>query len=1096
MTVELWGLDATFYLGLPLRPIGYLFLFIEASLLLAVVGAAQRRPGASMLGPGWRWLFLGFLLLAALVASGALVIQFPAAAPPPPGLPSDAEGPRVPLLGDLPWLLAGGVLGVPFAGVVGAFSGLMRAGWDVQRLMTAATVALQAVFVAALLRQNYSGWLAARAREPFFASLAGGLIGAGFLSLEAFAYSGGDLYDGLNFALARFIPLLLASLSSAAVSGALAEVFRRGFADYWYKPVTMRSAPYNRSLAARLVSTFLLVLFAASALALVGGWILARASARDLVQGQMTSTAAQAAELIPFFIQSGRASIRSIGEDVLPAVQAGSLDASELDAQLRSGLMFRQLAVYDSNGALVTASPSPEGVTDPLSLELEAGLSAVMEGIPQELALSPAPGGGTQIVFLFPLLSPGAAEPLGAVAGWVNLQATPALASFIRLVEVEGLGEILLLDERGRILVHKDPAVELQNFPVSPTVGAAFYPDTAPDGSQRLVYVLPIAGYSWQIVVTAPQREVDRLALSIALRQFAALAAIGILVLGATYLISRRLTRPLTSMAEVAESIARGNLDLAVPIEDEDEIGRLATSFERMRRGLRSRLTEMDMLLTASQSLASSFDLPRVLPPILEGVRSQTGASHVRLVLVPVDPAVGAREIYSAGKDPGNWAALDAQIFELCRERGRITLENPSRARAVLDLERLQAMLESLIALPIQHEGKYVGTVWIGHAVPRVPPPDELNLLTILVGQLGVSIANVRLYHRAEQERRRLGAVLEATPDAVLVVDRAGRISLANRASETVLRQSPEESIGQPLHLSLRVPALVQLLLSPGPEGGTAEVTLEDGRVLFAAVREIEAAERGWFDRICVLRDITHYKRLDKLKSEFVSTVSHDLRAPLTLTKGYGTMLSMVGSLTDQQKEFVRKILDSIEQMSELVDNLLDLGRIEAGVALHIEELEIEEVVREVIATYRPQAVNKQIVLDVMMAEGMERIEADATLLRQAIANLVDNGIKYTRSGGRVIVHARQQDGRQIIQVEDNGVGVAPADQARLFEKFYRARRRETLSTRGSGLGLSIVKSIAEQHGGSVSLESRLGQGSTFTLEIPIHSDLDAIERP
>ncbi|MGH2626827.1 MAG: sensor histidine kinase, partial [Anaerolineales bacterium] len=212
----------------------------------------------------------------------------------------------------------------------------------------------------------------------------------------------------------------------------------------------------------------------------------------------------------------------------------------------------------------------------------------------------------------------------------------------------------------------------------------------------------------------------------------------------------------------------------------------------------------------------------------------------------------------------------------------------------------------------------------------------------------------------------------------------------------------------------------------------------------------------------------------------------HDLRSPLTLMRGYATMLTMVGATNEQQREFVRKILDSVDQMARLVDNLLDLGRIEAGVGLNLERLPLEPVLQDVIESLRPQAANKQIALRVQLEEGMEPVEVDATLLRQAVANLVDNAIKYTPAGGSVTLRSFQGDGRQTVRVEDTGLGIAPTDQARLFERFYRARRKETLREKGTGLGLAIVKSIVEQHGGKVSLESRLGAGSAFTLEVPM----------
>jgi signal transduction histidine kinase len=197
-------------------------------------------------------------------------------------------------------------------------------------------------------------------------------------------------------------------------------------------------------------------------------------------------------------------------------------------------------------------------------------------------------------------------------------------------------------------------------------------------------------------------------------------------------------------------------------------------------------------------------------------------------------------------------------------------------------------------------------------------------------------------------------------------------------------------------------------------------------------------------------------------------------------------MISMVGALNEQQKDFITKILDSIDSMSQLVENLLDLGRIEAGLGLEIETVHLPDLIEDVLETYRPTAVNKRVGLEVDLPAVMEPMKADPTLLRQAIANLVDNAIKFTANGGRVQLRGEQKDSEMLFQVEDTGVGIAPADQSRLFERFYRARRPESLKSRGSGLGLAIVKSIVEQHGGRVWVESKLGSGSTFTFVVPL----------
>ena len=192
-------------------------------------------------------------------------------------------------------------------------------------------------------------------------------------------------------------------------------------------------------------------------------------------------------------------------------------------------------------------------------------------------------------------------------------------------------------------------------------------------------------------------------------------------------------------------------------------------------------------------------------------------------------------------------------------------------------------------------------------------------------------------------------------------------------------------------------------------------------------------------------------------------------------------MVSNVGSVNQQQVELLDKIQASVDRMTQLVDDLLDLGRIETGIGLALESVKIPAILQDVLASFRPHALNKQVALEVELDSDMGPVQADPILLRQAIANLVDNAIKYSRPGARVVLRADQLEGRQIIQVQDSGVGIAPADQPRLFEKFFRVGE-----AKGSGLGLAIVKSIVEQHQGRVSVESRLGRGSTFTIAFPV----------
>jgi signal transduction histidine kinase len=239
--------------------------------------------------------------------------------------------------------------------------------------------------------------------------------------------------------------------------------------------------------------------------------------------------------------------------------------------------------------------------------------------------------------------------------------------------------------------------------------------------------------------------------------------------------------------------------------------------------------------------------------------------------------------------------------------------------------------------------------------------------------------------------------------------------------------------------------------------------------------------------RVCIMRDVTHFKELDMLKSEFVSTVSHDLRSPLTLMRGYATMLEMVGELNEQQKGYVKKMISGVENMTRLVNNLLDLGRIDLGVGLQVEKVNVLDIIENVTSALQLQASQKNITLSVEFSKDMPyAVEADQALLRQAVYNLVENAIKYTPENQRVTIRTETQPDNLIFVVEDSGIGIAADDLPRLFEKFYRGKQREARAQHGSGLGLAIVQSIATNHGGRVWVNSEIGKGSTFHLQIPL----------
>jgi PAS domain S-box-containing protein len=507
-----------------------------------------------------------------------------------------------------------------------------------------------------------------------------------------------------------------------------------------------------------------------------------------------------------------------------------------------------------------------------------------------------------------------------------------------------------------------------------------------------------------------------------------------------------------------------------------------------MRVSLKARLDELNRLLQVSQGVASSLEVSEAVQPVLESAIA-SGACSARVVLSPqampdLDGDSARPVRFGYGPSQNLYRDLDEQILALTRQQDRLVLANLLRPR-LLNVAPGAPRPESLLAVALKHENNYYGALWVAYDQPHTFSEEEVRFLVTLGGQAALAAANARLFLNAEIGRRRLESILASSPDPVLVTDQSDRLLLTNPAAWQVLGLGLETDEGKPIDLVIQQAELVELLRATSAEMQSTEINLPGGRIFLATATSV-LAEGQRVGRVCVLRDVTHFKELDSLKSEFVSTVSHDLRSPLTLMRGYATMLEMVGQLNEQQTGYVRKIVSGVESMTRLVNNLLDLGRIEAGIGLQSEMVPVQDIVERVVNALQLQAAQKRIQLSAdIPSQTIPLIEADQALLQQALHNLVENAIKYTRPEGKVLLRVQTQPIGVVFQVIDNGIGVSPMDLPRLFEKFYRGAQQTPKDERGSGLGLAIVKSIAERHGGRVWAESQLGKGSTFYLAIP-----------
>ena len=332
----------------------------------------------------------------------------------------------------------------------------------------------------------------------------------------------------------------------------------------------------------------------------------------------------------------------------------------------------------------------------------------------------------------------------------------------------------------------------------------------------------------------------------------------------------------------------------------------------------------------------------------------------------------------------------------------------------------------------------------------------------------------------SESERLRLESIFASIEDGVIVLDDDRRLVLINRAARDAFGLEASSDVGgRPLDELIQHNDLRDLLAKSG-RGAVRyyELNFDDGRVFNAQhtpIPEIGSA--------ITMQDITYLKRLDQMKNDFVHTVSHDLRSPLTAVLGYAELIERVGPLTGQQQEFVRRIQGSVQNITALVNELLDLGRLEAGFDSRRESVQIESIVSYSLGLFEPLIQEKQLRLTRETAADLPALRANPIRIRQMIDNLLGNAIKYTPPGGSVAVSVRAEDRQIIFEVRDSGPGIPRDEQVRVFEKFYRASN--VAGTKGSGLGLSIVKSIVDSYHGRVWVESDVDRGAAFFVVLP-----------
>lgn len=407
----------------------------------------------------------------------------------------------------------------------------------------------------------------------------------------------------------------------------------------------------------------------------------------------------------------------------------------------------------------------------------------------------------------------------------------------------------------------------------------------------------------------------------------------------------------------------------------------------------------------------------------------------------------------------------------------------------------LTALLVLLVAfgityqtiLPLRSLTQAVTNLESGKYVETLPGKrlDEIGQLTNAFNRMAGQIS--QQIEELSAERGKLSAVVSTISDAILIVNGEGRVELINPAAENIFNVSASESVGKSLAEVVRNHIIVDLWQKAQSTGEQQFTALETPTrlVLQAIVSPLEDDESG-SRALLILQDYTRMRRLETVRRDFVSNVSHELRTPLASLKAL-TETVQETALDDPPaaKRFLAQMSVEIDNMTQLVQELLELSKIESGrVPLERDHVSPGEMIRPAVERMRIQAERSGLSLTVECPDDLPPVNVDRSRMEQVLVNLIHNAIKFTQPGGSIHVRAWAQDRDVILAIADTGMGIADEDLQRIFERFYKADRAR--SGGGTGLGLSIARHLVESHGGRIWAESEVGKGSTFFISIPI----------
>ncbi len=496
-----------------------------------------------------------------------------------------------------------------------------------------------------------------------------------------------------------------------------------------------------------------------------------------------------------------------------------------------------------------------------------------------------------------------------------------------------------------------------------------------------------------------------------------------------------------------------------------------------------------ELMQTLSKQLNASLDLNEVMGRILQLTVEATHATRGSLFLLNQQGAVTDYILARPQQSPEvsrqkvDEVMVNGLAGWIYRQRQSLLIKNTATDSRWLPLTEESAQVGSVLGVPLLHQDELDGILFLHHDQIGFFDESHLALATIIAGQAAIAIENARLFTQVKTEREILYALVSGMPIPVLVINAHEQIIFASQAAHQLLALPVANPPLTALADGSQLKAAIECLRLD-PTLPTVEIPWPDKRVFSLSLNHLPL-----LGTVVALNDITYLKELDALKSSFVEMVSHDLKNPLAAIHGYATLVGME-NLSERGRTNLNNLLQQAEQTQNLITNLLDLTRLEAGLEEEVEACDLAEIAADVVGGFELAATQKELTLNADFPPSLPLVMGNPMRLFQVVSNLVGNAIKYTPTGGRVSVKVSQANSHIYLRVADTGPGIPPEDQPHIFDKFYRVSTGTHVNLiEGSGLGLSIVKAVVERYGGQVRVESVVGAGSTFICALPVAAD-------